>query len=279
MVSMMTSIAGTAPGVAAETAALWEQLFALSGRVAIVTGAGSGIGREIARVLGRAGARVVVADRNVAAGEEAADGLVSAGIDAAAVPVDIGDTASIAGCCAATVARYGAIDILVNNAAIFPKYNTLEITTAEWDALLAVTLRGTMFCSQAAVRQMRAQGNGGRIVNISSCSSLQTLVHDNAAYGAAKAGVNMLTRTYALEFAGDAITVNAVLPGGVQTGGQSAVMSSRKITGPITGAGRVPLGRTGTPADIAAAVLYFASPAASYVTGQLLAVDGGFLIS
>lgn len=252
-----------------------EALFGLEGKTAVVTGAGQGIGKEIARVLAGAGARVVVADRNVEAGEAAAREL---GEPHAAVPVDIGDPASIAALFQA-LEQTGGLDVLVNNAAVFPKYPFTEITAEQWDALHQVTLRGTMLCTQAAVNAMRRQGRGGRIVNISSCSSLRTLVFGNVAYAAAKAGVNMITKTAALEFAKDGITVNAVLPGGVQTGGQQQVTSSMKIEGPITGPGRVPLGRIGQPLDIAAAVLFLASPAASYVTGQLLAVDGGFLLS
>jgi len=253
-----------------------EALFALGGQVAVVTGAASGIGREIAQLLADAGARVVVADRDVDGGEAAAREL---GGDALAIAVDIASPASVTGLFKDVAARCGGVDILVNNAAVFPKYAFTEVTAEQWDALMAVTLRGTMLCTQAAVNDMRRRGRGGRIVNISSCSSLRTLVFHNVAYAAAKAGVNMITKTAALEFAGDGVTVNAVLPGGVQTGGQQQVSSGVTIEGPIRQPGRVPLGRIGQPADIAAAVLYLASPAASYVTGQLLAVDGGFLIS
>lgn len=253
-----------------------EALFGLDGQVAVVTGAASGIGRQIAQVLADAGARVVVADRDVQGGEAAAREL---GADALAIAVDIASPGSVSAMFEQVISRCGGVDILVNNAAVFPKYDFTEVTAEQWDALMAVTLRGTMLCTQAAVKAMRTGGRGGRIVNISSCSSVRTLVFHNVAYAAAKAGVNMITKTAALEFAGDGITVNAVLPGGVQTGGQQQVTSSLTIEGPIRQPGRVPLGRIGQPADIAAAVLYLASPAASYVTGQLLAVDGGFLIS
>jgi len=253
-----------------------EAFFGLDGQVAVVTGAASGIGREIAQVLADAGARVVVADRDAEGGEAAASEL---GGDALAIAVDIASPSSVSELFEQVAARCGGLDILVNNAAVFPKYAFTEVTAEQWDGLMAVTLRGTMLCTQAAALAMRRGGRGGRIVNISSCSSLRTLVFHNVAYAAAKAGVNMITKTAALEFAGDGITVNAVLPGGVQTGGQRQVTSAVQVEGPIRQPGRIPLGRIGQPADIAAAVLYLAGPGASYVTGQLLAVDGGFLIS
>ena len=256
-----------------------SDLFNLSNKTALVTGGANGIGREIAQLLGQAGARLVVADIDEEAGRAAAEDLRKAGLLADFLPVDIGDPGSVRDLFFWMERDGTELDILVNNAAIFPKYDTLEIKPNLWDEVHGVTLRGTMLMSQSAVRKMRKQGRGGRIVNISSCSSVQTLVHGNVAYGAAKAGVNMLTRTYALEFSPDAITVNAVLPGGVATDGARSARHTYRISGPITGENRVPLGRPGTPTDIAAAVLYLASPAASYVTGQLLAVDGGFLVS
>jgi NAD(P)-dependent dehydrogenase (short-subunit alcohol dehydrogenase family) len=126
---------------------------------------------------------------------------------------------------------------------------------------------------------MLAQGTGGSIVNISSVSSMQAVVYHNATYNASKAGVNSLTKTTALEFAANGIRVNAVLPGGVATPGAKAASGEIQLKGPILTPGRIPLGGMGEPEDIAAAVLFFASPASRHITGQLLAVDGGFQIS
>jgi NAD(P)-dependent dehydrogenase (short-subunit alcohol dehydrogenase family) len=125
---------------------------------------------------------------------------------------------------------------------------------------------------------MKASG-GGSIVNISSVSSMQAVVHHNGTYNASKAGVNSLTRTTALEFGADGIRVNAVLPGGIPTAGARAASAAIELKGPIMGEGRIPLGGMGDVQDIANATLFLASPAARYITGQLLAVDGGFLIS
>jgi NAD(P)-dependent dehydrogenase (short-subunit alcohol dehydrogenase family) len=147
-----------------------------------------------------------------------------------------------------------------------------------------VNLRGTMLVMREAIRHMQAAGRGGSIVNISSVSGERELVFHNAAYGASKAGMTNLTRVAALEFGADKIRVNAVLPGGTATeGAMSAAkdMAARglEMKGPITLPGRVPLGMMGAPEDVAAACLFFASPASKQVTGQSLAVDGGFLVS
>jgi NAD(P)-dependent dehydrogenase (short-subunit alcohol dehydrogenase family) len=130
-----------------------------------------------------------------------------------------------------------------------------------------------------AIKRMQSAGTGGSIVNISSVASMQPVINDNGDYGATKAAVNNLTKTAAYEFAADKIRVNAVLPGGVATEQAMKSVSGKPATGPITQPGRMPLGRIGTPEDIAQAVLFFASSASSYVTGQLLAVDGGFQVS
>ncbi|WP_201195719.1 SDR family NAD(P)-dependent oxidoreductase [Pseudomonas fluorescens] len=252
--------------------------FRLDQKIAVITGAASGIGRGIAETLAQAGASVVVADLNLEAAEATAKVIVESGGQAHAMAVDVSQEADVIALFEGVVARFGRLDILVNNAAIFPKKPFLEVDSAFWDSLQAVNLRGTFLCLREAIRHMKA-GGGGSIVNISSVSSMQAVVHHNGTYNASKAGVNSLTRTTALEFGADGIRVNAVLPGGIPTAGARAASAAIELKGPIMGEGRIPLGGMGDVQDIANAALFLASSAARYITGQLLAVDGGFLIS
>lgn len=254
-------------------------LFGLEGRTVIVTGAARGIGKGIAQALGAAGARVVIADLQKSTAQACAAELERAGIEAIGVETDVSDQASVERLFAVTAETFGGTDILVNNAAIFPTAPFLEISVKDWDRMHEINVRGTFLCMREAIKQMQSQRRGGSIVNLSSVNSLHPVIFDNAQYGSSKAGVNMLTKTAALEFASDHIRVNAVLPGGVNTEGARASTNGKAAQGPITQPGRMPLGRIGEPADIANAVLFFASPASSYITGQLLAVDGGFQVS
>lgn len=254
-------------------------LFGLAGRTAIVTGGARGIGRGIAETLGRAGARIVVGDLDGDAATATAEALGSTGIQAVGIQVDVAEEDSVKAFFDAVREHSGSVDVLVNNAAIFPRAPFMDISVRDWDRMHEINVRGTFLCMREAIRHMSTQGQGGSIVNISSVNSLQPVIFDNAQYGSSKAGVNMLTKTAALEFASQNVRVNAVLPGGVDTEGARASTASEAARGPITQEGRMPLNRIGVPADIANAVLFFASPASSYITGQLLAVDGGFQVS
>lgn len=259
-------------------------LYDLSGKAAVVTGAARGIGKAVADLLASAGANVVVADILAEAAETTAAEIRRDGRNALAVATDISQESAVKQMYDAAQRQFKGVDILVHCAAMFPKYPLLDITVEQWDRIQAVNLRGTMLVMREAIRHMRAGGRGGAIVNISSVSGEREVVFHNAAYGASKAGTTNLTRVAALEFGVDKIRVNAVLPGGTATEGareatEAMQKSGLELKGPMLHPGRIPLGAMGSPDDIAAACLFLVSPAASYITGQCLAVDGGFLVS
>src|SRR5271170_2493169 len=191
------------------------KLLDLTGKVAIVTGSASGMGRETARYFAAAGASVIVADRDEAPAEAVAAELRGSGAKALAVRVDIANEASVIAMMERTVAEFGELDILVNNAAIQDRAMLEDITVEFWDRIQAVNLRGPFLCLREAAKIMRAQGRGGAIVNVASTSAVHPVMNGLTAYASAKAGVTALTRNAALELAAAGIRVNAVLPGGV----------------------------------------------------------------
>lgn len=258
--------------------AFFNKLFSLDNKVAIVTGAGMGIGHAIARYFASAGARVVIADRNQEAADRVCRELVAGGAQALTLHTDVSDETNVQATMRQTIERFGSIDILVNDAGIFPSKLIAEMSLADWERVQDVNLRGTFLCLREAALQMRKQGRGGRIINISSIDSLHPSMPGLAHYDASKGGVNMLTRSAALEFGRDKITVNAVLPGMIATEGVAAMSQGAATDAADLFSKRVVLGRTGQPEDVAACVLFLASEAGSYITGQTLVVDGGFLI-
>lgn len=252
----------------------------LSGKTAVVTGGSAGIGKAAVHLLAEAGANVVIANRRIEAGQEVADNLTAGGHSAMAVACDVADEDQIIALYAAAADRFGSVDISVNNAGIMPKTPFADVTSDEWDRVQRVNLRGTFLCMREATRLMQQAGNGGRIVNVSSTSSMHPGVMGNAAYCASKGGVNMLTKSAAFDLAPDHINVNAVLPGGTETEGIAELRQGpTTFVGPNTEKQRFRFGRLAEPVEVAAAILFLASPAANYITGQTIVVDGGFQVS
>jgi len=248
------------------------ELFDLSGDVAVVTGAGRGIGEGIAKVLAGAGAAVVCAARRTAEIERVASEIRDAGGKAIAVPTDVTDDAEVEALAQAAIDEFGRLDIWINNAGGSPVQTPLtELDRDEWDHTLRLNLTAVWVCSTVAARAMH---DGGRIVNISSKAAVMP-VRGSGHYSAAKAGVNALTTTMALEL-GPRVRVNCIMPGAVPTEIMMTAMKLEEDDLPkLERALRLPAGRLGTPTDLGAATLFLCAPAATWVTGQVIAIDGG----
>jgi 3-oxoacyl-[acyl-carrier protein] reductase len=246
----------------------------LLGKVAVVTGASKGIGAGIARVFAEAGAKVVVAGRDVSSGTLCANGICEAGGEAAFVRVDVTQKADVDRMAATARERYGRIDILCCNAGIYPVSPLLEMTEADWDHVLAVNLKGPFLAIKACLPYMISQC-GGRILITSSVTGNKTAIPGLTHYAASKGGINGLIRSAALELAPYGITVNGVEPGMVLSEGMVATFGDDADALFAAEEQRVPLRRIGTPEDIGHAMLYLASDEAGYVTGQTIVVDGG----
>jgi 2-deoxy-D-gluconate 3-dehydrogenase len=252
-------------------------LMRLDGRVALVTGAGRGIGRAIAMRLAEAGAAVAVADLDADAALEVTEAIRAAGGTAEAAPADVADEADVKTLVRACGDQMGGLDVLVNNAGIFPMRPVLEMATADFDRVLSVNLRGAFLCTREAALAMVEQGRGGSIVNVTSVDALHPSMVGLAHYDASKHGMWGFTKNVALELAPHGIRVNAVAPGGVLTEGVRQ-MGAGTDEAVAAFAGRVPLQRMGDPDDIARAVLFLAVPMSGYMTGSQVVVDGGLLL-
>ena len=245
----------------------------LEGRNAVVTGATRGIGFEVARSLAKAGAKVACIGTNAEKLNASVEQINSEGGCAKAYICNVADSAQVSEMAAAVLADLGSVDILVNNAGITRDMLMRRITDEQWDDVIAVNLRGTFLVTRAFVESMRKK-KFGRIINLSSVSALVGN-KGQANYAASKAGIIGFTKTIANELANRGITVNAIAPGFVKTD-MTAVLKEI-IVQEIKN--RIPVERLGEPEDIANAILFFASDEASYITGQILAVDGGMTCS
>lgn len=245
----------------------------LDGKVIIVTGASRGIGRSVAIEMAKLGAKVVINYAgNAAAAEEVKNSIVSAGGQAIVIKADVANVEAVEAMVKETVDTFGRIDVLINNAGITRDNLLMRMREEDWDAVLNINLKGVFVCTKAVSRIMMKQ-RAGKIINMTSVVGLMGNA-GQANYSAAKAGVVGFTKSMAKELASRGITVNAIAPGFINTD-MTAVLSE-KVKEDL--AGKIPAGRLGNPEDVAAAVAFLASDAASYITGQTLNVDGGMLM-
>ncbi len=249
-------------------------LFDLTGKTALVTGASRGLGRGFALTLARAGCDVVVTARAVADLAETVAAVEALGRRALPLALEVREEASIGEAVAAAVGHFGRIDILVNNAGCNRRKPALEVTWEDWNTVLDTNLRGSFFMAQAMARHMIGAG-GGRIINIGSVTCVAGYA-GLAAYGASRGGVKQLTMSLASDWGPHGITVNCLAPGWFKTA-QNAVLYDNEAWVEYLSE-RIPLGRPGRPGDLDGALLFLASEASAYVTGQTLLVDGGISV-
>ena len=247
----------------------------LDGKVAVVTGAAQGLGRACAECMAAEGAKVVVSDVNADAGADVVEAIRAAGGDAAFIACDVGDKAEVDALIAGAVDAYGRVDSAVANAGIVKFSDFLELSEADFDAVLRVNLKGVFLTGQAAARQMVRQGGGGSIVNMSSVNAVVALP-DQVPYVVSKGGVNQLTRVMAMALAPHDIRVNAIGPGTIATElARNAVLGSDAARRKLMS--RTPLRRLGEPDEVAKVAVFLAGDDASYMTGQTVYPDGGRL--
>ena len=252
-----------------------KELFSLEGKVAVVTGGTSGIGRALSLGFADAGADVIATARRQQQVDETAAEIEKRGRKTLRMTSDVADRRTLDTLCAAALERFGKVDILVNCAGIIKRTPTLDLPEADWTNILNTNLTGTLRACQVFGRNMLERGYG-RIVNIASLNSFVAL-SEVAAYAASKAGVASLTRSLAVEWSKKGVTVNAVAPGVFRTDLNAQLLDSTPRGQELLM--RTPMGRFGKTEELVGAVLYLASDSASFVTGQILVVDGGFLSS
>jgi NAD(P)-dependent dehydrogenase (short-subunit alcohol dehydrogenase family) len=253
-----------------------EDVFRVDGRVALVVGGGGAIGSALAVALGRAGASVAVAGRTSASLEAAASRVRQEGAQGMAVVADVTDQADCERMVAATLERFGRLDIVLNavgGGAGTALYPAEQYPLAEWNRIVDLNLKSTLLPTQAAVKAMIAGGRGGRVLNISSVRGQLGINSGYSAYVAAKGAINSLTRQWATEWAKHGITVNAISPTFVDTPQVATLLADPVFKGNLVS--RIPLNRVGRTEDLVGAVLLFCSDASSFITGQILTIDGG----
>ncbi|MFO8043259.1 MAG: glucose 1-dehydrogenase [Alkalispirochaeta sp.] len=248
--------------------------FSLTDKTVVVTGAGKGIGRGLALAAANAGAQVALVARTQTDLSDVGKEIRDAGGSAEAYVADLRKFSEIPALFDRIAADFSGIDVLVNNAGLGKPIPSLEIDEAYWDEMMSLNLKAAFFCSQAAARHMLKKGDG-KIINMSSQASIAAIAEE-AVYCASKGGLNMLTQALALEWGPKGITVNAVGPTFVRTPGTAERLDTPEFRENVLK--QIPLGRVATMTDVAAAVLYLASPAGSMLNGELIVVDGGWTI-
>jgi NAD(P)-dependent dehydrogenase (short-subunit alcohol dehydrogenase family) len=253
----------------AELTTVLSQMYGLTGKVALVTGGAVGMGKAAGFVLASAGASVILVDDADRVGtlSDLPHGVTS-------MAVKLADETAVNAAIAAISVQFGGIDILINGAVLNHNKPLLDISGTEWDEVQAVNLKSAFLFAKAVIPSMKNRG-GGSIINITTMGSIHPVLHGNSAYSSSRAGLNQLTRNIALDFAADRITANAVLPGAIVT---ETIKSGFTASGPGADPARH-IGGFGKPEDVTGLILLLASPAGRYISGQSIAVDGGFLIS
>lgn len=249
-----------------------QELFDLTGKVAIITGTSRGIGQYFARALAKAGADLIITSRDISRLDNFKEEIESLGRKALPVKLDVLLQSDIEKMVRTAISEYGKIDILVNNAGLNIRAPGTELNRQDWDTVLDINLKGSFFCAQAVAREM-IKRNYGRIINIGSCTCVFGM-EGIAPYTASRGGILALTRSLAVEWGKFGITVNVLAPGWFKTAQNAVLYENKKWVDYITD--RIPLNRPGQPNDLDGAVVFLASDASAYITGQIILVDGGF---